>query len=442
MTRLLAGDAPSVVELESGVGHAPAQVTGPEYQPRWGPLSQEARARLDRLLGRIESASQTQIGYPCNQAFDYSELLPLMAYSLNNVGDPFATSNYRLSTHDVERDVVRAFADLTGAEAADTWGYVTNGGTEGNMYGLYLARELYPGGLVYYSEDTHYSVQKSLRVLGMRSIMIRSHESGAIDERDLYETLRIHRDVPAILFLNVGTTMKGAIDDVLAVRHMLEDLRLGDHYMHVDAALSGMILPFVEDAPAWNFAAGVDSLSISGHKFIGAPTPCGVVLARRKNVERIARSIEYVGVLDTTLTGSRNALSPLFLWYALERFGRAGFTDLVARCLDLAAYTAERLRAAGVPAALGRHSVTVVFPRPSDEVVLRWQIAPLQGIGHIVIMPHVTQGMIDAFVDDYLEHPPSPGRPSHRGARSIPPMAGGRLWPAMDDGPTPKVSER
>jgi histidine decarboxylase len=409
----------------------------PDCEPHWGALPEAARERLDALLSRIEGASETQIGYPCNQAFDYRELLPLLAYSLNNVGDPFATSNYRLSTHDIEREVVEAFAGLTGATMADVWGYVTGGGTEGNMYGLYLARELYPGGLVYYSEDTHYSVQKSLRVLGMRSIMIRSHESGAIDEHDLYETLRIHRDVPPILFLNVGTTMKGAIDDVARVTSMLEELRLGDHYLHVDAALSGMILPFVDDAPAWNFAAGVDSLSISGHKLLGSPMPSGVVLARRKNVERIARSIEYVGVLDTTLTGSRNALSPVILWYALQRFGPAGLRDVVRRCLEVAEYAKARLLEAGIPATLGPNSVTVVFPRPSDEVVARWQIAPLRDIGHLVVVPHVTRALVDAFIADYLVHPPGSGRPSHRGARSIPPDV-----PASPAPPSIKASER
>jgi len=426
VTRFPEREAPTVTELASGVVHAvtetgAGETSAPAFESSWGPLSAAARGRLHALLSRVDGASQTQVGYPCNQAFDYSELFPLFGYSLNNVGDPFATSNYRMSTHDIERDVVHRFAQLTGAEREDVWGYVTNGGTEGNMYGLYLAREMYPSGIVYYSEDTHYSVQKSLRVLGMRSIMIRSQESGAIDLQDLEETLRIHRDVPPILFLNVGTTMKGAIDDVGAARRMLEELRLGDHYLHVDAALSGMILPFVSDPPPWNFSAGVDSLSISGHKFLGSPMPCGVVLAKRKNVDRIARSIEYVGVLDTTLTGSRNALSPVVLWYALERFGAAGLKRAVAHCFDVARYAKLRMEAAGIPATLGKHSITVVFPRPSDEVVTRWQIAPLKGIGHLVVMPHVTHGMVDAFIEDYLAHPPGPGRPNHHGARSLPP---------------------
>ena len=66
-----------------------------------------------------------------------------------------------------------------------------------------------------------------------------------------------------------------------------------------------MILPFVENPQAFNFADGCDSLSISGHKFIGSPLPCGIVVAKKSNVDLIARAIEYVGALDTTITGSR-----------------------------------------------------------------------------------------------------------------------------------------
>ena len=40
---------------------------------------------------------------------------------------------------------------------------------------------------------------------------------------------------------------------------------------------------FLEPRPAWDFEDGADSIAISGHKFIGAPIPCGTVLARRKS---------------------------------------------------------------------------------------------------------------------------------------------------------------
>ena len=261
--------------------------------------------RLDSLLREFDKLSRHSVGYPCNQDFDYSALLPFMRYAINNVGDPFHDSNFQSNTHQIEREVIGIFADLMHISREQVWGYVTSGGTEGNMYGLYLGRELYPDGLVYFSQDTHYSVVKIMSVLKVRNIMIRSQDNGEIDYDDLYETIRINRDVPAIVMANIGTTMKGAIDDVGKIRNILSDLAVTRSYLHADAALSGMILPFVDDPQPYGFDVGFDSVSISGHKMVGSPLPCGVALTRREYVSRIARAVEYVGVLDTTLTGSR-----------------------------------------------------------------------------------------------------------------------------------------
>ena len=90
---------------------------------------------------------------------------PFLQYSANNVGDPFHDSNFRPNSHEIEREVVHLFADLMRIERDQAWGYVTSGGTEGNMYGLYMGRELFPDGVVYFSQDTHYSVVKILSVL-------------------------------------------------------------------------------------------------------------------------------------------------------------------------------------------------------------------------------------------------------------------------------------
>lgn len=363
-----------------------------------GEVRAETRARLDALRRELDGAAGRMAGYPANLAFDYTDLLPFLRYSLNNVGDPFHESNYRTNTRAMEREVIDAFAGFMRLERADAWGYVTSGGTEGNMYGLFLARKLHPEGIVYFSEDTHYSVRKNLGVLDLRNIMIRSQANGEIDYDDLHETLRIHRDAPVIFLANIGTTMKGAVDDLGRVRAILDDLAIARRYVHADAALSGLILPFVADPQPYGFDAGVDSLAVSGHKLIGAPVPCGVVLTRRDYVNRIARSIEYVGALDTTLSGSRSGFAPLLLWYALERLGEAGLRELVAGMLETAEYAVERFRAAGVPAWRHRNSATVVFPRPAAEAVREWQLAPLGGIAHIITMPHVTRELVDAVV--------------------------------------------
>ena len=356
--------------------------------------------RLDGLLRELEEFGNQQVGYPCNQDFDYTPLLPFLRLSANNVGDPFHDSNFRVNTHEIEREVINTFADLMRLERERAWGYVTSGGTEGNMYGLYMGRELFPDGVVYFSQDTHYSVVKILRLLKARSIMIKSRPNGEIDYDDLRETIRINRDSPVIFLANVGTTMKGAVDDVSRVRAILSDLAVTNHYVHADAALSGMILPFVDDPQPYGFDEGIDSVAISGHKMIGSPLPCGVALTRREYVARVARSIEYVGVLDTTLSGSRSAFAPLVLWYALQKHGLDGYRDIVQRSLDTAEYAVNRFLDAGIPAWRNRNSVTVVICRPSPEVVRRWQMAPYEDIAHLLTMPHVTREKIDAVVDD------------------------------------------
>ncbi len=361
------------------------------------------QTRLDKLYEFVEEERHKFLGYPCNQEFDYRPLYRFLDYALNNVGDPFLKSNFRLNTHEIECEVINEFAKLASASTDSTWGYVTNGGTEGNMYGFYLARELHPNGLVYYSEDTHYSVSKILRLINARSIMIKSQPNGEIDYTDLHETIRIHRDSPPIVIANVGTTMKGAVDNINKIKKIMLDLALPEHYIHVDAALFGMILPFVENPPQYGFDAGIDSLSISGHKMIGCPFPCGVVLAKKKNVERIARSVEYIGSLDTTLSGSRNALSPLFLWYAFKQKGLQGFQEMVAKCLEKAEYTKQALLAMNVNAWRNDNSNTVVFPRPSEALARKWQLAVHRDIAHIIAMPHVDKSQIDLFLDEYRE---------------------------------------
>jgi hypothetical protein len=139
------------------------------------------------------------VGYPGNQNFDYSPLIPFLNHSLNNVGDPFHRTNYRANTHEFEQEVIFHFAQLMGLDPEDAWGYVTSGGTEGNMYGLYLARELHPEGMLYFSEEAHYSILKIARILNMPHTTVKRRTDGEIDYDDLRDMLTVHRDRPAII---------------------------------------------------------------------------------------------------------------------------------------------------------------------------------------------------------------------------------------------------
>jgi histidine decarboxylase len=355
---------------------------------------------LDDLYARMRDANESALGYPSAKDFDCGPLLRFLQFPINNVGDPFAEGTYKVETRPFEREVVEFFAELLRAPESDWWGYVTNGGTEGNLYGLYLARELHPRGVVYYSEHTHYSVSKNLHFLGMRHIMIRSQKSGEIDYDDLRETLKIHRDVPPIVFANIGTTMTEGRDDIRRIREIMDSLAIRERYIHSDAALSGGYAPFLDPRPAFDFADGADSVSISGHKFIGSPMPTGVVIARKHNVSRIARSIDYIGTLDTTISGSRNGFTPLILWYRLRTLGLEGLRARAMESLDLAAYAERQLQAAGVAAWRNPNAITVVFPKIAEAIRAKWQLATQGDISHLIVMPGITEELIDAFVED------------------------------------------
>jgi len=364
-------------------------------------FSNKNNKKLDDLWIKLNDARQTFVGYPCNQGFNYSDLERFFEFGLNNVGDPFSDSPYfQLNTHEFEKEVLQFFAKITNVYIEEFWGYVTSGGTEGNMHGLYLARELFPNHTVYFSKDTHYSILKIMRLLNMRYEMIESLPNGEIDYKTLDEKIDKNRKTVPIILANIGTTMKGAVDDIDRIKEIFKYREIEKNYIHCDAALSGMILPFIKDSQPFDFNAGADSISISGHKFIGSPIPCGVTLALKKNVNKIANFVEYIGTIDSTITGSRSGLTSLILWYGVKRHGRKGFKKMVCRCISLADFTIAEFKKNGIKAWRNKNSITVIFPKPSDKILAKWQLAPMGDITHAIILPHLSRKTLKRMVED------------------------------------------
>lgn len=55
---------------------------------------------------------------------------------MNNAGDPFLGSSFSLNSMKFEVSVLDWFAKLWEIEKNEYWGYVTSGGTEGNLHGI------------------------------------------------------------------------------------------------------------------------------------------------------------------------------------------------------------------------------------------------------------------------------------------------------------------
>lgn len=354
---------------------------------------------LPEKFTQLDKDSEFLAGYPTNTNFNYDDLHKFLQFNINNVGDPYDDNLYSLNTHEFEREVIEWFAKLFHS-TGNHWGYVTHGGTEGNMHGMYLAREVWPNGIAYMSEETHYSINKIVHLLRMEHVIVKSQENGELDYDDFDNMIYMHRDKPAIIVANIGTTMKGAIDNVNKIKAVLKKHAVRRKYIHCDAALYGMILPFVAGAPPFDFAAGIDSIAVSGHKFIGLPIPAGIVIANKSHVERVKTSIEYIGAHDTTISGSRNGITSLMMWQAITSQGKDGFQSIVDHCFTLTKYTIQRLAEIDWRAWTNNHSTTVVIERPPDWIVRKWQMAVAENWSHIIVMPHFTKPMIDLLVED------------------------------------------
>lgn len=358
--------------------------------------------RLNELYHHLKVAAKEMAGYPENQIFNYSKFSRFLKFSINNVGDPFDQgSTYRLNTHDFEREVIDEFAHIFHAPQNQYWGYVTNGGTEGNLFGLYCARDLYPEGIVYCSEDTHYSIFKNTHLLRMTSVKVGALPNGEIDYRKLQDSLIANHSIPPIIVANIGTTMKGAVDNVTHILQILHDLKIERYYIHCDAALFGMLLPFLPPlhSQAFDFRAGIDSMAISGHKMIGMPIPCGVVLTKKSHKDQIVRDIEYTGSKDSTITGSRNGFTPLLLWYEMIwREKRHVMEKLAEDCIKKADYAVKKFKKHRINAWRNENSIIVIFPRPSEATRNKWQLAVEKNIAHIITLPQVTYKIIDKIV--------------------------------------------
>ncbi|XP_009602156.1 histidine decarboxylase-like [Nicotiana tomentosiformis] len=369
--------------------------------------SQELDRILIQYIETLSHRTEYHIGYPVNICYEHhAALAPLLQFHLNNCGDPFTQNTVDFHSKDFEVAVLDWFAQLWEIEKDEYWGYITNGGTEGNLHGLLIGRELHPTGIIYASKDSHYSIFKAARMYRMEIETINTLVNGEIDYADLRSKLLLNKNKPAIINNNLGTTFKGAIDDLDLVLQILQKCGYSNdrYYIHCDAALYGLIVPFTQHVKTITFKKPIGSVSISGHKFLGCPMPCGIQITRKSYITSLSTKIEYIASVDATISGSRNGLAPIFLWYSLCMKGRAGLQQDAKMCNENARYLKGQLHKAGISTMLNESSIIVVFERPNVPKFIRhWQLSCTRDMAHVVVMPGITRETIDNFFKDLMQ---------------------------------------
>ncbi len=358
------------------------------------------KTTLEQKYKELQEKKEHITGYPSNQNFDYSVLTKFFEFALNNIGDASLQSNFNLNTHEFENDVLSFIAKLYKKEA-NYWGYITNGGTEGNLTGIHVARSYYPNGIIYYSSHSHYSVAKAIELTRSKSECISVLKNGEINYDELNNKIKENKDTPVIILANLGTTMTGAIDDLSKIKKILATHNITNYYIHCDAAFHGLILPFCNlENPI--ILDDFQSISVSGHKFIGSPIPCGVFLTHSDIIKKISHYIEYIKSGDCTLSGSRNGITPLILWCALHQNSIDKFKELTQESLAKAKYARDKMLDNNIYAWTNPYSPIVIFNKPSDNIIKKWSIAPYQELAHIITTPSLSIHTINLLIDDLI----------------------------------------
>jgi len=265
---------------------------------------------------------------------------------------------------------------------------------------LWLARERYPEAVLYYSADSHYSLKKSARILRIKSCVIPSYENGEMNYDLLDQAIRLYPAKPVIINLNIGTTIKGAIDNLERIVAILHKYKIEEFHIHCDAALFGGFLPFLDPHPSIDFTQPIDSLAISGYKFIGSPFPCGIFLTRKDLIEYIKQDVEYINSLDTTVSGSRSGHAPMVLWHAITTRGYSGLKKEARTCVNNAQTFYAELAALPYPCFINPYSNIVVLKKPPAHLVEKWRLLSEGDWSHIVVMQHVTQEKFSLFLHE------------------------------------------
>jgi histidine decarboxylase len=387
-----------------------------------------------------------------------------------------------------DTDVTSGPEDAEGEAAAGRWTYRRAAAPEDNP------RAYTP--VAFYSEDSHYSITKAAVVLGLKTFHqmgsryfplenplspgkpwpqeVPSNRDGSIDIDQLKVLVEFfaRRGYPILVSFNYGTTFKGAYDDVEAAGNAIlpildqyglgrvkrkvlfdpdgnrVDLRTG-FWFHVDGALGAAYMPFREMAfdqglvkergPRFDFGLPfVHSISMSGHKWIGAPWPCGIYMTKREYQLLPPERVDYIGSLDTTFAGSRNGFSSLLLWDYLARYSYEQQIEKLVASERISSYAEAKLKELGDK--LGEDlwversplALTVRFKRASEDMIFKYSLScdrmkvdgEWRDYSHIFLMEHVTPHLIDSLVDDLLRKGRFPVQPAGGGTVSIFPNTG------------------
>lgn len=251
----------------------------------------------------------------------------------------------------VEAQVLEWCKELLGFPP-EASGVLVSGGSIANLVGLQVARDAAEGpdtsslGLhalpaqlvMYASTETHNSVDRAIRTLGLGAGGLRSiavDDDYRVDLSALREAIVADRQAgrrPACVIGNAGTVNTGATDDLVALADLCGEFGL---WFHVDGAFGALAALSPALAPLVAGVSRADSLAFDLHKWLYMPYNVGCVLVRHPALHRASFTpggASYLTALERgTASGAWNYshLGPelsrefraLTVWMSLKEHG-------------------------------------------------------------------------------------------------------------------------
>ncbi|HSC03369.1 MAG TPA: aminotransferase class V-fold PLP-dependent enzyme [Solirubrobacteraceae bacterium] len=261
-------------------------------------------------------------------------LAEMLAAALNTIAILWRTSP--VST-ELESVVLEWVADLLGLPSG--WhGHIEDTASTSTFAAIIAAREATGRDLIVCSEQTHSSIDKAARMLGMR---LRKVPVDA-EFRMRTDSLGDLSDA-AVVVPTVGTTAVTAVDPVAEIA---DACAASGAWMHVDAAYAGAAMVCPEFRWAFEGVDRADSLVVNAHKWMLTPVDCSLLWTRRPDDFRRAFSLipEYLRTPDAEDALSLSEYGPalgrrfrsLKLWAVLRCFGRSGLQRHIRNGVELA----------------------------------------------------------------------------------------------------------
>lgn len=252
----------------------------------------------------------------------------------------------------VEEQVVRWLRSLLGLPE-EFGGVLTSGGSLANLMGLALAREKAGKGqklTFYVSEETHSSIDRGLRFLGISPEALRrlpaddAFHLSPIVLRKAIEQDRSRGLSPAAVVATAGTIGSGAVDPLVELSEVCRQMGL---WLHVDGAYGALGAVAPSGAFLRAGLASADSLSLDPHKWLFVPIDTSCLLV--KDVVSMRRFFtvipEYLKVsasekevfqpMESTIELSRR-FRALRLWMVLKAYGAEAVRARIEEHLALA----------------------------------------------------------------------------------------------------------